>query len=163
VRVRARRGRFTLELTRDEAGLLSSLIRSLDELVASPADADRAVWDRLFPDAYPDDLQAQTEFAALTAPGLADERRERLRRCYEELTAEAGLQGGAIDLTAAEDADRWLRVLNDLRLALGTRIGVTADPQPVTDPDPEDPEGQALVVYRYLTEVQDVIVAHVLG
>ena len=47
-------------------------------------------------------------------------------------------------------------MLNDLRLALGTRLGVTED-EP-TDIDPADPRAQSWAVYYWLTALQDALV-----
>jgi hypothetical protein len=47
-------------------------------------------------------------------------------------------------------------VLNDLRLALGTRLGITEDDDP--DLDPVDPAAQSRVIYYWLTALQDSVV-----
>ncbi|ATL66035.1 oxidative stress transcriptional regulator AosR [Nocardia terpenica] len=60
--------------------------------------------------------------------------------------------GGKIVLTP-EQADAWLVALNDVRLALGTALGVDA-----TTPDhldPNDPRAPHLDVYHWLTWMQD--------
>ncbi len=61
-------------------------------------------------------------------------------------------QGGKVVLTP-EQADAWLNALNDVRLALGTAIGIDAD-----TPDqlhPGDPRAPHLDVYHWLTWMQD--------
>ncbi|RMI32558.1 oxidative stress transcriptional regulator AosR [Nocardia stercoris] len=61
-------------------------------------------------------------------------------------------QGGKIVLTA-EQADAWLTALNDVRLALGTALGVDADtPDRLDSADPRAPH---LDVYHWLTWMQD--------
>ena len=63
--------------------------------------------------------------------------------------------GGKILLTP-EQADAWLSGLNDVRLALGTTLGITAD-----TPDhfePEDPRAPHLDVYHWLTWMQDSLI-----
>jgi hypothetical protein len=54
-----------------------------------------------------------------------------------------------------EAADRWLRVLNDLRLALGTRLGVT-------EQDELDDQEPAVQLYHWLSAVQDLLVGHLM-
>ena len=55
-----------------------------------------------------------------------------------------------------EATDRWLRVLNDLRLALGTRLQVTEDAE-LNAADP------AVNIYHWLSAVQDLLVEQVMG
>ncbi|MFJ4651437.1 DUF2017 domain-containing protein [Nocardia sp. NPDC088792] len=61
-------------------------------------------------------------------------------------------QGGKIVLNQ-EQADAWLNALNDVRLALGTALGVNADSPDQLDPD--DPRAPSLEVYHWLTWMQD--------
>ena len=57
----------------------------------------------------------------------------------------------------ADEADAWLRALNDLRLVLGTRLDVQEDTF-ASEPDLNDPRGQALAVYGYLSWLQEQLV-----
>jgi hypothetical protein len=139
-----------LELDPEEAELLSLLFVELAALL-DEEDADDAALRRLNPAGYRDDPVAEAEFRSLTADGLRAERDERLDACRDDLAAGAG-----IDLTDPDTARRWLQVLNDLRLALGTRLGVTQDGQP--DIDPADPAAQPWIVYVWLTAMQDAVV-----
>lgn len=63
--------------------------------------------------------------------------------------------GGKITLTP-EQADAWLMGLNDVRLALGTTLGIDADTPEVLDED--DPRAPHLDVYHWLTWMQDSLV-----
>jgi hypothetical protein len=60
--------------------------------------------------------------------------------------------GGRIILTP-EQADAWLVALNDVRLALGTALGIEADTPDQLDPS--DPRSPHLDVYHWLTWMQD--------
>ncbi|MBF6171730.1 oxidative stress transcriptional regulator AosR [Nocardia blacklockiae] len=60
--------------------------------------------------------------------------------------------GGKIALTP-EQADAWLTALNDVRLALGTALGIDDDTPEQFDPD--DPRAPHLDVYHWLTWMQD--------
>ncbi|MBY6686107.1 DUF2017 domain-containing protein [Rhodococcus sp. BP-149] len=63
--------------------------------------------------------------------------------------------GGKIVLTR-EQADSWLTGLNDVRLALGTTLGIDADtPDQLEEDDPRAPH---LDVYHWLTWMQDSLV-----
>jgi hypothetical protein len=150
VRLLAGNGATLLELDAEEIALLSLLTRELTMLLDAP-DADDEALRRLNPAAYPDDADAESEFRSLTASGLRDERRGRIDACRDDIS-----KSEPIDLSDADVARRWLQVLNDLRLALGTRLGVTQGEQP--DIDPDDPAAQPWIVYAWLTAVQDAVV-----
>jgi hypothetical protein len=60
-------------------------------------------------------------------------------------------------LLTPEEADAWLRALNDLRLVLGTRLDVGED----FDWDavgPDHPDAQELALYAYLSWLQEQLV-----
>lgn len=63
--------------------------------------------------------------------------------------------GGKVVLTP-EQADAWLYGLNDLRLALGTTLGIDDDTPEALDED--DPRAPHLDVYHWLTWMQDSLV-----
>lgn len=50
-----------------------------------------------------------------------------------------------------DDVQAWLGVLNDTRLVLGTRLGVTEE-EP--DIDPDAPEARGYAIYFWLTALQ---------
>jgi hypothetical protein len=151
VRVSRRHGRARLRLEDNEVTLLQSL---LDELTAALsgglADGDE-VANRLFPAAYRDDAQAAAEYRALTEDDLRQGRFERIEACRADLE-----RGPDVDLGDDETGRRWIQVLNDLRLALGTRIGVTDDDGP--DLTPNDPSAQPWLIYHWLTMTQESVV-----
>jgi hypothetical protein len=106
---------------------------------------------RLFPAGYRDDDEAEDEFRSLTALSLRTERTDRARRCRAE-TADEPTE---LELTD-EDGQRWIQVINDLRLALGTELNITEDDEPEIDLD--DPEAERRAIYYWLTGAQDSIV-----
>jgi hypothetical protein len=150
MRLRRRRGVPQLQLDQAEVSLLGSLLDDLGEGLRTLGDDD-PVRQRLFPDGYRDDDEAAAEFRALTEAGLLAAKVDRVGRCRAELPA----RGGELPLPP-EAAERWLTVLNDLRLALGTRLGVTEEEPP--DLDPSDPQAQTWAVYYWLTALQDSVV-----
>jgi hypothetical protein len=95
------------------------------------------------------------EFRGLTENDLRDERVVRLVDCAEELQR----TGGEIALDQRV-ADRWIRVLNDARLVLGTRLDVTDDFD--HDVDPEDEEAAEKTVYLWLSAVQETVIQELL-
>ena len=105
---------------------------------------------RLLPDAYRDDDEAAGEFRRLTESSL---RREKVAAAERMLAALPEDGPGDIRLDP-ETTETWLATLNDVRLALGTRLDVTEE---MREPDPDDPDAPAYVVYLWLTELQGVL------
>jgi hypothetical protein len=155
VKVGRRKGRLRLRLEPVEVALLQSLFDQL-EAVLDGADGADAIRRRLMPDGYRDDPDAAAEFRQLTADTLRSERDERLTACRAELAA-----GGEVDITDPDAGRRWIQVLNDLRLAFGTRLGVTEDDRPYVDP--EDPDAELRAIYHWLSAVQDSVVSELMS
>ena len=142
-----RKGGLRLHLEPVEVSVLTTLLTQLGGTLIAENDAD-PVARRLYPAAYPDDADAEAEYRDITETELRTARLDRAAACVAELAPE-------IDLTDQADATRWIQVLNDLRLVLGTTIGVTEDDP---DFDPDDPAENARLVYHWLTGVQDAVV-----
>ena len=138
-------GGVRLQLSQEERALLSGLTAELRALLEGTAD-DPSL-RRLFPPAY-DDEADERSYAELTGDSLLDGRREALELLARTVDSER---------LSAEEADAWLRALNDLRLVLGTRLDVQEDTF-ATEPDFSDPRGQALAVYGYLSWLQEQLV-----
>jgi hypothetical protein len=109
---------------------------------------------RLLPDAYRDDAEAAGEFRRFTEHSLRSAKQENARIVLDTLPA----GGGSVKLSG-EQAQSWLRALNDVRLALGVRLGVTEEfEQQWQDLDPADPRTAAFEVYAWLGGVQESLV-----
>ncbi len=119
--------------------------------VAKPTDPGLA---RLLPDAYGDDDGAAAEFRRYTESDLRAGKRADASAVLATLAPLLD-DGGPLALDR-EQADAWLRCLNDLRLVLGTRLEVTEE----TDLDParDDPQVRALHVYGWLGWLQESLV-----
>jgi hypothetical protein len=61
----------------------------------------------------------------------------------------------------ADDTAAWLGVLNDARLALGTRLDVTEATE-YDDLDPDDPATPGLAAYAWLTYLQGELIETVM-
>jgi uncharacterized protein DUF2017 len=157
VKVRRRGQLIRLRLDPVEIRLLARLFDDLSELVSEDAESGSdPVQRRLFPSAYPDDVEAETEFRSLTELALRTERSQRVRACAAELA----VGQGEVELTD-ESGERWIQVLNDVRLALGTQLDVSEEDGPEIDPD--DPMAQERAIYYWLTAVQDSLVVALMG
>jgi hypothetical protein len=167
-----RKGRPTLTVNPDEAALLTDLLEQLVELVApqEPDEADplaamvdigtstRAPEDpvlaRLFPDAYPDDDEASGDFRRYTEPTLRRKKQDAALLALVTLE-----EPGRERALTPEQVEAWLGALNDLRLALGTRLEVSEDnPLRSWDLPPDDPSTPLLVIYEWLTYLQDSLI-----
>jgi hypothetical protein len=143
---RAADGGVELRLTREERALLTGLAGEL--LVLLDGEPGDPALRRLSPPAY-DDEQDEDAYRELMGGELLAGRREAL-----ELIARTAGQ----ERLSLEEADAWLRALNDLRLVLGTRLDVKEDTF-LEELRPEDPRAPALAVYGYLSWLQEQLVA----
>jgi hypothetical protein len=139
-----------VDLTDVESSLLAGLLDDFASVLARPDLAD-PVFQRLFPDGYTDDDAASVEYREMVESDLRADRTDRLRSCRADLPDGAG----RISLDG-EAADRWLRVLNDLRLSLGTRLCITED----SVLDRAEP---AVAIYHWLSAVQELLVEKLMG
>ncbi|KUL35724.1 hypothetical protein ADL22_26345 [Streptomyces sp. NRRL F-4489] len=128
---------------------------------------------RLFPDAYggpdtvPDDgvRAAAAEFRRYTENDLRARKREdalALIRALDGLSAE---DGGAVLRLKPDECRRWLGALNDLRLAIGTRLEVTDEDdggELLRLPD-SDPRKPMVLAYFWLGGLQETLVEALTG
>ncbi|KJS56436.1 DUF2017 domain-containing protein [Streptomyces rubellomurinus] len=114
----------------------------------APADPALA---RLFPEAYvdpekPADAEAEAasgEFRRYTEPDLRTRKRDDALAVVRSLD---GLGGAGVLELGAPDCLRWLGALNDLRLALGTRLEVTEDDETGLYQLPDGDDRKPLVI-----------------
>ena len=103
-------------------------------LGASEQPPEDPVLRRLLPSAYKDQ-KAASEFRRYTEHGLREKKRAHAHLVYEALTpadeewsADQPLDRGSIEVSIGEsDAMAWLGALNDLRLALAVRLGISKE------------------------------------
>ena len=113
---------------------------------------------RLLPDAYPDDQDASAEFRRYTERDLRAAKADNARAVATVLER----SDATVDIDA-ERAPAWLGFLNDSRLTLGTRLGVTEDNHEALAGLPEsDPRAGLFQVYDWLTFLQDSLVQRLL-
>jgi Domain of unknown function (DUF2017) len=133
-----------LDLPEEERRLLRQVILEVSLLLEQPVDPSMR---RLFPRAHEDD-ELERQFQDLAGDQLASGRRRALETMGETADRET---------LTPEEADAWLRALNDARLVLGTRLDVTEDLD--WDEVGEDhPDAQELALYAYLSWLQEQLV-----
>jgi len=170
---RATASGVTARFDKPEAVIIRGLVGQVVELVVAdlpPPDSDSLaamigftedvdepddpVLARLLPDAYRDDPDAAREFRRFTESGLRSAKVECAQTILETLPS----SGGRVRLTR-EQAEAWLRSLNDVRLALGVRLGITDDyDQLAGDLGDDDPRYAYIQVYQWLTYLQESLV-----
>lgn len=178
-RFRRTRHGFEIKLSRAEALMLRQLAEDLMQLLEStspPAPVDPlealvgmslapmprpedAVLARLLPDGYTDDDAAAADFRRYTEPELRSAKRAALRAMATAL----GRDGGKTVLDEGT-AQVWLTGINDLRLALGTRLEVTEELyEDIERMAPDDPRLPRLTVYEWLGGLEESLVRALAG
>jgi hypothetical protein len=129
---------------------------------------------RLFPDAYCDPEEPpgtprdaaerrahSAEFRRYTENDLRAGKRENALAVIHSLNELASAGGGAVLELSAEDSKRWLGALNDLRLAIGSRLEITDedDTDDFYDLPDEDPRKPMVMAYLWLGGLQESLVA----
>ncbi len=131
----------SVRLSHDERQFLLGLPQLLEAVDAEPGDAAHS---RLHVEAYPDDAAAQLEMAEYSGSQLAEARAGDRESFVASLERE---------VLTPEEAEAWLTVIGDTRLALAARIGITEPGWVIGDED--DPERMTL---GFLTYLQDQLV-----
>jgi hypothetical protein len=160
-------GKLTLKLDAAEQGVLSQLFDQMAELLNDPDSqtnsdplaqmlnmsgstqiSDDPALARLFPDGYSDDEHSSADFRRFTEQDLR----------AQKVSALATVRGTLADWTGKaaitnQQAQDWLKAINDLRLVLGTRLEITNEVE--TDFEANDP---GIHLYNYLTYLQGTLI-----
>jgi hypothetical protein len=132
----------------------SGQLEAMFALSDSATPPDDPVLARLLPDAYPDDPAAAGEFRRYTESGLRSGKVAAARTVLDTLPED----GGRVRLSA-DEAQAWLRSLNDIRLALGVRLEVTEDRDDMLKRAGQGgPQAAGLWIYDWLTLLQETLV-----
>ncbi len=154
---------LVVSMQAEELELLQSLPDQLRQVLGG-ADDDPAR-ERLFPRAYLDPTAEADEqqWRQYAYPDLVEQRFEAVGALDESLARAvvAGRDGELREITLSPDeVQAWLGVLNDTRLILGSRLGVTEEEREF---DPDDPQAPAFAFYDWLTWVQGDLIEALLG
>jgi hypothetical protein len=160
-------GKLTLKLDDAELGVLSQLFEQMAELLEHPeseAGADPLAkmlnmsgstqisedpaLARLFPDGYSDDEHASADFRRFTEQDLRAQKLAALTSVRDSLSGWTGKSS-----ITAQQAQDWLKAINDLRLVLGTRLEITDEVE--TDFEADEP---GIHLYNYLTYLQGTLI-----
>jgi hypothetical protein len=160
-----------------QAGVIRSLVSQIAELVSADSNAaesgpgssdmeaqlglskhvelpDDPVLARLLPDGYSDDPGAAAEFRRYTEETLRSGKVASAQAVLSSLPP----SGGEVRLSEPE-CQQWLRALNDVRLALSVRLGITDENEDLSQRLlPGDPRSAYVWVYQWLAYLQDSLI-----
>jgi len=162
-----------------QAGVIRSLVSQIAELVSADSTAaevaetgedtgveaelglsshaelpEDPVLARLLPDAYRDDPRASAEFRRYTEESLRSGKVVAAQTVLASLPA----TGGEVLLSEPE-CQQWLRALNDVRLALSVRLGITDENEDLSEHlAADDPRSAYVWVYQWLAYLQDSLI-----
>jgi uncharacterized Fe-S cluster-containing MiaB family protein len=125
-------------LAPEERDVLRGLPEQLRRLMAE----DDPGLVRLFPPAYLDDVERDAEYRRLMREELVNRRLESL--AIVEATVDA-------DRLTEEQLTAWMKVINDLRLVIGTSLDVQEDDDPGQRLDSDDPQAPLRAMYWFLS------------
>jgi len=135
-------GDFSIELDPSVLDMLEHMCAELEALLES----DSPLLTRLFPPPYVYDEERNEGYAALATPELMDNRTAAIATLRETLRATS---------LTAEELMAWMRSINDMRLVLGTLLGIDNDH---AMPDIAEDMADTYAVYEYLGYLLEVIV-----
>lgn len=125
---------FTVELPERAVALIETMCVELESLLGS----DSPLLERLFPPPYGDDAERNEGYAVLAGPELVEHRLDALSTVRTVMHSET---------VTEQQFMAWMRSLNDMRLVLGTMIGITDDHgHPEVSPELT----QAFEVYEFI-------------
>lgn len=167
-------GRYVAVFEPAEATLLSDLVDQVRQMLAgrraeSSVDPlakvtgmalapgtppDDPALARLLPDFHAADTELSAGLRMLREPDLIALKDSSAVALLDSLPR----GGGTVHLDG-EVATAWIRALNDVRLALGVRLGITDDEFELpTGIDPEGVQSAIFATYRWLSAVQESLV-----
>jgi hypothetical protein len=138
-----------------EASLLRELVGETRTLLEADVPRADPVIARLFPDAYDDPEHAQTYHDM-----VGDELRREKLRALGRVSESLGPSGPSTVELGDELTTAWLAWLTDVRLAVGTRLGVTEETMGA-EVDAASPEAPAYEVLHWLGWIQESIIERI--
>lgn len=141
----------------DEVRVLRKVAGEVVGLLIDGFDHTDPVVDRLFPDIYPELPDDSAEFRLYTEGELKTSKIDQAGAILAALPDDGP---GEVRLDS-EEAETWLRAINDARLAMGTRLDIQAETDLGEELDAavaEDPASSRvfqLSVYAYLGYLQE--------
>lgn len=131
-------GQIAVRLDDTMRALLHQVTEELREiLLVDEPDMTR----RLYPTAYPEDEELESEYRALVHDQLLMQRLDGIDRLQATVHDEE---------ISVETADQWMNTINQTRLVLGTQLDVSEEQVEI---DQDDPQATSHVVYQVLSHI----------
>lgn len=133
--------------------------QDLESDPSEPEVPDDPVMQRLFPNPYPHDPAAASDFRRFTERDLKGKKISEAQLVLGRL--EQTQQGtDELRITAAE-VDPWLRTLTSVRLAVATRLGITdaESAEELGELGEDDPRAFMLSVYDWLGFAEETLLS----
>jgi hypothetical protein len=187
-RFKRRGGVISTHFSSYEVELLSSLVTQLVEMVSDgqpqefapdhepddpfaawakdlapdpsePEVSDDPVLQRLFPNPYPHDAEAASDFRRFTERDLKTKKISEAQVVLQRLS-ETG-QGSRDVRIPPEEVDQWLRTLTSVRLAVATRLGITdaESAEELAELPESDPRTFMVSVYDWLGFAEETLIS----
>lgn len=135
-------GTYSVALDPGARQLVGSFAEQLRELLGTDSD----LLGRLFPPPYGDDDERNEGYAVLAGAELMEHRLAALDQVTEHLDA---------TVLDEEQLMAWMRSINDIRLVMGTMLGIEEDHRV---PDLDEQDLAAYSVYEFFGALLDMIV-----
>lgn len=149
----------------EEVAVLRQVSAEVIGLITDGFDHSDPVIARLFPAIYRDDPKATAELREFTEGELKTAKIDQAGAILAVLP----LSGGSEVRLDEEGAHAWLRALSDIRLALGTRLGVSDEfdvLDELDDAEMHDPGSvriRQITMYHYLSLLQESLLEALIG
>ena len=132
------------------------------DLAADPSEpevSEDPVLQRLFPNPYPHDADAASDFRRFTERDLKTKKIAEAQAVLRRLS-ETG-QGSRDLRIPADEVDQWLRTLTSVRLAVATRLGISdaETAEELAQLPEDDPRAFLLSVYDWLGFAQETLIS----
>ena len=135
-------GTFVVELDPEVRAMVGRFIDELRELLGT----DDPSLARLFPPPYGDDEERNQGYAVLAGAELRERRLAALDVVSANLDAES---------LTEEQLEAWMRSINDIRLVLGTMLGIEVEGDA---PAPDSDAAPTYAVYEFFGVLLETIV-----
>jgi len=164
--VSRRGGAVVLTLLPAEVQVLHWVFGDLGRMLAGESGND-AVNQRLFPRAYLDPTaeESEAQWQDMVHDELVEARLAALADVVQSLDGAVDLPGRDAAREIAldpEQTERWMTVLNDARLAVGTALDVTPE-WDFDELDRDEPNFELHAVYAWMTELLSALLGAVAG